>query len=648
MKNKKETINILIIISSIIIIGLLYYILFFFNKQENYYFKLNEDNVLLKVGTKKQLNYAISDDNIDITWYSNSDSVSVNDNGEVTANNYGIAKITAMVVTNEETFYDTCNIIPYTGDEGVSIKDINSSIKSLSMKPNSSYDIPFTIDPSNAYITAINYYSSDENVIFIENGKIVSKNEGTATFTMIINNQLVKELVVEVSKDATGFTEIDTEKKVKSVSLIKDFTMEMGDIKKISYEVNPSDGNIQKIEWFSSNEKIIKVNDGTVEAINIGEAVVKVVINDEVESSVKIKVNSSNSSIVINYNPKTLIRIGEKTNIQASISPIGLNDTIVYRSSNPSVAMVNNGIITGVNHGSAVITLSISSGKTKTFTINVLPLNGHISGSANLWGYKSLNDKVPSLADMSFYRSLAQSGIGTLQDNKYIVTSEGITYTYDINASELTVKNKRIKLRIFYPRGVDLSITNTLTFMGGRGETNFGGLFTEIEKNPSIVKSSGILALVAEGKGISFDGDAGAYSTMFVKAITRQKSNVKNSILGFSDGAHKVMHASNKVVYDKIIVFSGYTDGVESLANAKNSEVMFIVAPNDGNYSQAKVALRNMKNSGYSNVKFITNGTDAINAFSDKFLVITPGSLMKNAHDTINILNSGIISYCND
>ena len=184
--------------------------------------------------------------------------------------------------------------------------------------------------------------------------------------------------------------------------------------------------------------------------------------------------------------------------------------------------------------------------------------------------------------------------------------------------------------------------------MGGRGETNFGGFFTKIEQDPSIVKSAGILALVAEGKGISFDGEAGAYSTMFVKAITRQKSNVKNSILGFSDGAHKVMHASNLVVYDKIIVFSGYTDGVASLDNAKNSEVMFIIAPNDGNYSQAKVALRNMKNSGYTNVKIITNGTDVINAFSDKFLVITPGSLMKNAHDTINVLNSRIISYAND
>lgn len=644
MENKKKTINYLIIISSIIIVGLLCYILFFFNKNNNSYFRLNDNNITLKVGSKRQLSYVISDDNIDITWYSSSDSVSVSEKGEITANSYGKAIITATVVTNDETISNTCTVITYTGDVNIDVQSINSEVEELSMKPNSSYDIPFTIEPINAYITSIDYYSTDENIVSFENNQIISKNEGTATFTMVVNNQIVKKLLINVSSGATG----PTETKIEKVSLDKDFTMEMGDSKKLSYTITPSDGDVNKIEWFSSNEKVIKVNEGIVEAINIGESTVKVVINNEIESSVKIKVNSTKSNIIINYNPKTLIRVGEKTSIQASISPIGINDKIVYKSSNPSVVMVDNGVITGIKNGTAMVTLSISNGKTKTYTINVLPTNGSIQGSANLWGYTSLNEKTPTLANLSFYRSLAQSGVGTLQDNKYIVTSGGITYTYDVNASELTVKNKRIKLRIFYPKGTDLSTLNTLTFMGGRGETNFGGFFTKIEQDPSIVKSAGILALVAEGKGISFDGEAGAYSTMFVKAITRQKSNVKNSILGFSDGAHKVMHASNLVVYDKIIVFSGYTDGVASLDNAKNSEVMFIIAPNDGNYSQAKVALRNMKNSGYTNVKIITNGTDVINAFSDKFLVITPGSLMKNAHDTINVLNSRIISYAND
>ena len=161
-----------------------------------------------------------------------------------------------------------------------------------------------------------------------------------------------------------------------------------------------------------------------------------------------------------------------------------------------------------------------------------------------------------------------------------------------------------------------------------------------------MLKSAGIVATIAEGG--SFNGESAAYVTKFLKAITKQKTGVKNSILGFSDGAHKVMHASNKMTYNTIIVFSGYTDNVKSLTNAKKSEVFFIIAPKDGNYSQAKTILRDMKSSGYTKVTIISSGTDMASEFRDKFLVINPGTLMKNGHLTENVFRSGIIEYLND
>lgn len=643
MENKKRVINFIIIISSIIVIGLLSYVLFF-NKSVDY-FNLVDSNIKLKIGSTRKLAYFLSDDNQYIEWTSNNDVVSVNSFGEVTANDYGDAIITGKVIINDKEYYNSCMVTTYTGDIGVSLQDINVLESELYLKPNNNYSNPFTMIPNNSYITSVNYSSSNENVLTIIDNKIVTKNEGTAILSMDVNNQVTKRVLVQVSVDAI---ESKITNKIRYISLEDDFTIELGESKTLSYDIEPGNGDLESMEWYSSDESVLTVNDGIINTKNIGEAVVKLVVNDELETTVKVKVISTNSSIVIDYNPKTTIKVGETININANIMPLGINDEIVYRSSNPMVVGVNNGTITGISSGTATVTLSIASGKMRTFRINVLPRNGSIKGSANLWGYKSLNDKTPALADLSFFRSLAIKGIGILQNNKYIISNGNLTFTYDIKTGTLLAGGKKIKVRIFYPRGVDLSTTNTLTFMGGRGETNFDGLFAKINKNPSIVKSGGILVLVAEGEGFAFDGDAGAYATMFAKAITKQKGNVKNSILGFSDGAHKVMHASNKVVYDKIIVFSGYTDGVESLTNAKNSEVMFIIAPNDGNYSQAQHALRSMKDSGYRNVTIISNGTDMINKFADKFLVIIPGNLMKNAHDTINILNSGIISYAND
>ena len=107
-----------------------------------------------------------------------------------------------------------------------------------------------------------------------------------------------------------------------------------------------------------------------------------------------------------------------------------------------------------------------------------------------------------------------------------------------------------------------------------------------------------------------------------------------------SEGVHKVD-------YDKIIIFSAYVDGASSVENAKDKEIIFLIAPNDGNYSQIKSALNNMKSSGYKNVTMVSNGND-LSSYENTFLVIKPGNLMKNGHLSENVLSSGIIEYAND
>lgn len=641
-KKKQNYLNYLLIIISAIIIVLLCYSIF--HKEKETFFKFNENDIQLKFGEKKIINYELNDDKLEIKWSSNNDVVSVNNSGEITANKYGKSIITGTVVKNDETYTNTCLVSTYSGDIGVTLENISVPEGYLLMGNNSEYNMPFTIVPPNAYITSIDYYLTNNNVS-INDDKIISKNDGEDNLSIIVNKDMSSRIKIKVSNDVknNGFVKL-----IDNVSIDYDeVTLDMGETKALPFTVTPVNGYIETIEWTSSNEDVVFVDEGDLKAINVGEATVKLIINN-IEASVKVKVTSSKAEIKVDHSPKTVIRIGEKTTINASINPSNINDVVTYTSSNPSIVSVNNGVVTGINSGVANITLSISNGKTKTFTIYVLQKSGSVSGSGYLWGYKSLNNKVPVVANLSFFQKIVSNGIGTLQSNSYVINTGGLTYTYDINASLLRVGSKRIKMRIYYPPNEDLSTLNTLTYMGGRGETNFGGAFADASKNPSILKSAGIVILIAEGDGTSFDGDSGAYATEFVKAIVRQKSGVKNSILGFSDGAHKVMHASNKSTYDRIVVFSGYTDGVEGLKNAKNSEVMFIIASRDGNYSQAQSALRHMMSSGYTNVTVISNGSDMSKYFSDKYLVINPGSLIKNGHLTENVFLSGIIEYCND
>lgn len=644
-KNKKKSnyLNYLIILISAIIVVLLCYSIF--HKEKTIIFNITKENIEVKFGEKKKIEYEISNDELVIEWSSNNDNVIVNSDGELVANKYGTSIITGVIKTDEETISDTCVVSSYNGEIGVKIEDITVPEGYLLMKSNSEYEIPFNIVPSNAYVSSIDYYYTNENIVIVDNGKIIAKNVGETILSIIVNKQMTNKILIKVVNDIkeNGFFKL-----IDSIILDENnIVLEIGSTKLLSYDISPRNSYIDYVEWTSSDEDIVTVDEGNITGVNVGEATIKLKVND-VYTTANVKVQASKADIKIDYNPKTVIRIGESTTIKASINPANVNYSVTYKSSNPSVVSVNNGVITGLSSGVANVTLSIGNGKSKTYTIYVLAKNGNVSGNGNLWGYKSLNAKTPILANQAFFQKLAANGIGIFQNGLYVINSAGIKYTYDINASLLQVNGKSIKVRIYYPQGEDLSTLNTLTYMGGRGETNFGGAFADLNKNPSIMKSAGILTLVAEGNNTSFDGDSGAYATLFTKAITKQKENVKNSILGFSDGAHKVMHASNKMKYDKIIVFSGYTDGVNNLNNAKNSEVFFIIATRDGNYSQAQSALRHMKESGYTNVTVISNGSDMAKLFSDKFLVINPGSSMKNGHLTENVLLSGIIEYAND
>ncbi len=640
MKNNKNYTNIIIVVLVIVIISLIYFL--FINKGLN--FVINDSKLEVKIGTLTKINYTINGNN-KIEWTSNNDSFVVNENGEILANDYGNAIITGMVNNNDETITRTCMVSSYSGEIGVNLQSINMPEGYVIMMPNSEMEIPYTITPNNAYISSIKYYGYDKNIVEISGSKIISKNPGNTSFRASINNN-----TIILGTDIVVSDDIRENKIVNEIEEItlneSDITMELGNTKKISYNVTPPGSRVDNIEWVSSDPNVVSVTDGEIKALSTGTSVIWVYINGKKSNDILVTVKCSRADIVVDYHPKTLLRIGGQTKIRAHISPEGVNEPIEYTSSNPGVATVSDGVVTGVSGGTTTITLALSNGKKKTYTVNVLQSNGYISGAGNFWGYQSLNAKVPVRANISFFQGLSQNGIGMTQGNSYIITDSGATYTYDVSGSMLKVANKNIKVRIYYPPNTDLSITNTLVYLGGRGETNFGGAFVDIEKDPSMIKSAGIVAVIAEGS--SFDGESGAYVTKFLRAITKQQSGVKNSLLGFSDGAHQVLDGDKFFQYDTLVVFSGYVDYISTVPSAKNSEIIFVIAANDGNYRGVKTAINQMKNNGFKNVMAVTNATD-LGVYESTFLLhINPGKLMKFGHFTENIFNSKIIEYLND
>ena len=524
---------------------------------------------------------------------------------------------------------------------------------SVSMKVGEEKSLNYTL--SGEY--TISWYSSNNNVAVVEDGVVKALTSGSTIITGTITiNGNVRSISCSVTvlddtkEEKPKEVEKPTEEGIKLEKvIIKSSTVNVtiGDTKKIEYRIEPEDATITSINWESSDTSIATVTDGNVKGLKEGLATVTLTINKDFIGKVNINVTSKTSDVTINSYPKVLIRVGESTSVSAKTVPSG--GDITYKSSNTSVATVDsNGKIVGKGAGSTKINLS-AGGKDKTIDINVLPKKGLINGSGNLWGYKSLNAKKHVRAGTNYFKKLADSGRGTLSGNTYKLSDGSDNYTYYIDRSMLVANGRSVMLRIYYPENTDLSTSNTLTYMGGDGEMTFHGLFGSIEKDISIIDNNGgIVILVAEGNNTEFNQYVGVLSTKFVQACVKQKSGVRNSIIGFSTGGTKVMGAANLHNYDRVIVFSSYYNWAGTANNLKNKEIMFYIPNGDTLYKQAKETLRDMKKAGYTNVTIVTNSSELINLYKDTFLVINVGSLMTNAHVTKNVTDSNVISYANE
>ena len=267
---------------------------------------------------------------------------------------------------------------------------------------------------------------------------------------------------------------------------------------------------------------------------------------------------------------------------------------------------------------------------------------GVINGDGGIWGYTSANEVVPTKAGTEFFRNLAMNGIGVLSGDTYTFT-KGKTYVYNISQSTLRVNNVTTMTRIYYPKGADLSSVNTFTFFGGAFERNFTGYFSALDRNPSEMKSSGIIILVS-GKN-DYKAIEGINATEFVKSIVKQKSGVKNAVGGYSMSGPEAGKAANDSIYSRLIIFNSYVDSAANYGNVKGKEVVVYSPVGDSLTNNTSSTLNRMIGSGYSDVTLVTNNNELINRFKSSILVINPGNKMGRGHGHANITSAKVFAY---
>ncbi len=337
---------------------------------------LNKHELVLNKGESSTLTVSFLEMSTkNLSWISSDNNIAIVENGKVIARGKG--KVVITVTTADGKYTDKCNVTVNDNNEStkptqpnydmdVKIKGLMLSKSSILMSVGDTATLRVNISPSNTTEKVI-WKSSKDEIATVKDGVITAKKEG--------------EVYISVSSESGAVTskcKVKIEKKkeirpddLKSISFEKSsFSLKIGESVTLIPILNPTTAKAN-LEWESSNDEIISVKNGVVKANRKGSAVVTVfskddnkikascsiLVNDEQQEE-KSKQNIEIKSIRINKKSMTMYE-GDERDIVAAVEPVGASDEdLIWKSSDETVAIVENGKINALRNGYAKITVS--------------------------------------------------------------------------------------------------------------------------------------------------------------------------------------------------------------------------------------------------------------------------------------------------
>lgn len=256
--------------------------------------------------------------------------------------------------------------------ENIDIAMKSGDLEGYSVKVNPVYA------PLGAKPMEIEWSSSNEQAITVQDGVLTAKSRGNATATSTIT-------LTVTTHDGQTFTRKFTARVTQAVDpekfAIKPETLEMraGTAAK-ALTVGISRNASTKYQWISDNPEVATVDyRGYVTPISEGTAIISATVLDGSNDTATIEVTVLRTPITgIRLLPASLtMGPGQQESLDVTYTPANASDKrVTYASDTPSVATVDiNGVVTAIKQGKAIITAtSVDGEKTARTTITVVDL----------------------------------------------------------------------------------------------------------------------------------------------------------------------------------------------------------------------------------------------------------------------------------
>ena len=402
---------------------------------------LDKPSANIYKGKTVQLSATINPSNASnksITWStSNKNVATVDKNGLVKGVGYGSTIITATS-NNGKTARCAINVKNSTVD--VSYITLNKT--SANIYKGKTVQLSATINPSNASNKSITWSTSNKNVATVDkNGLVKGVGYGSTIITATSNNGKTARCAINVTQVSVSAITLDK----SSVKINSGKTVQL------KATISPSNASNKSITWSTSNKNVATVDkNGLVKGISYGTAVITARSSNYKTAQCTVSVDGSTINIVevsaIQLNRTSLILSkGGSSTMTAMIAPYNASDqSVKWSTNNSKVATVDkNGVVKGVNYGTATITATSSNGKTakcmvtvKKVEVSTVTLDKY---SANVNVGKTIQLKAiinPSNADnKSVTWSTSNKSIATVDKNGLVkgISSGTVTITATSN-----------------------------------------------------------------------------------------------------------------------------------------------------------------------------------------------------------------------
>lgn len=302
-----------------------------------------------------------------IIWSSSdTEIVSVDENGKVTAIKEGTAIIIA--IAGDKQAY--CSVT--VAKRVIEVESVTLNKTELFLEKGDSETLLATVNPDDATNKTVTWSSSDDGIVSVnQEGKITAIKGGEATITASASGKSATCVVTVLIP-------------VESVSLDRtSITIEEGQSLTLIATVKPDDATDKSISWSSSSETVAKVDqNGKVTAVQEGSATITAKAGDK-EAICKVSVQKkviAVESVTLDKTTATLEE-GQSLTLVATVKPgNATNKTVSWSSSNVGVASVDqNGIVRAIKEGTATITAK-SGEKQATCLVVVNPKVVHVEG----------------------------------------------------------------------------------------------------------------------------------------------------------------------------------------------------------------------------------------------------------------------------